>query len=256
MSGYFRRLITQAAITTTQLRPVTVHPYAVSTRLSAAAPLEDAADACDAAAVPVRQPEEPSALDLQSSGRAVHDRLPTRPARPRVDPDKRGSEASPWLVRDERSASVAMNREPSSTSRTEPVTGPEPLKREQATRDHPAAAAGKIQRLPELTMPSARTRADSDFRLLPDADVSIAHPALAGPLLHAGAHRAVTGSRGIRATTRPDHSGSDGAPEVHVTIGRIEVTAQHAPPPTRKRRHQPAGMSLDEYLSRRRQGGS
>lgn len=45
--------------------------------------------------------------------------------------------------------------------------------------------------------------------------------------------------------------------EVHVTIGRIEVTAMHAPaPPPRKGRDTRAPMSLDEDPTRRQKGGA
>jgi hypothetical protein len=40
--------------------------------------------------------------------------------------------------------------------------------------------------------------------------------------------------------------------EVHVSIGRIEVTAVHeALPPKRAAQRRPAAMSLDEYLAKR-----
>jgi hypothetical protein len=38
---------------------------------------------------------------------------------------------------------------------------------------------------------------------------------------------------------------------VHVHIGRIDVTAVHAPPPSRKARAMPPPVSLDDYLARR-----
>jgi hypothetical protein len=238
------------------LRPVTVHPYTVSTRLSAAAPPEEAVDARDANVAPVRQPVDSNAFDLQTSDRGAPDRQPTPPAPQPVDGDNGEGEPQAWLVREDRNASVPKHREPSSAPWPEQVYRPEQLQREPTTRDHSEVAAESVHRSPEFTMSPALPRADSDFRLLPEADMSVPHPALAEPLLPSGAHRGVAGSRGIRGTTRPDHSDPDAAPEVRVTIGRIEVTAQHAPPPARKRRHQPAGMSLDEYLSRRQQGGA
>jgi hypothetical protein len=48
-------------------------------------------------------------------------------------------------------------------------------------------------------------------------------------------------------------SGAGEATEVHVTIGRIEVTAVHeAPPPKRRTPPSPKPMTLEEYLARRR----
>jgi hypothetical protein len=45
--------------------------------------------------------------------------------------------------------------------------------------------------------------------------------------------------------------------EVHVSIGRIEVTAVHeAPPPKRAPARSPRALSLAEYLARRQAGRS
>jgi hypothetical protein len=65
--------------------------------------------------------------------------------------------------------------------------------------------------------------------------------------------------RSFIATREPSQrrteTGEQSEPDVHVTIGRIEVTAVQ--PPTPQKRPEPTGkkpMSLEEYLSRRQQG--
>jgi hypothetical protein len=65
------------------------------------------------------------------------------------------------------------------------------------------------------------------------------------------------GSRRERTRQTFDRAALAEPTEVHVTIGRIEVTAMHAPaPPPRKAPDTRAPMSLDEYLARRQKGGA
>ncbi len=65
------------------------------------------------------------------------------------------------------------------------------------------------------------------------------------------------------AAQRGEHSGAsrqsqvDEITEVHVSIGRIEVTAVHeSPPPKRQAPAAAKPLSLDEYLARRGRGGA
>jgi len=56
-----------------------------------------------------------------------------------------------------------------------------------------------------------------------------------------------------RPTPLQAHTTDSAAPPVHVTIGRIEVTALTAPaPPKRALQPRKQGMSLDDYLARRK----
>jgi hypothetical protein len=61
----------------------------------------------------------------------------------------------------------------------------------------------------------------------------------------------------IESRVRGDAGMVEETTEVHVSIGRIEVTAIHEPPPPKPaapRRNAP--MSLDDYLARRQGGRS
>jgi len=61
--------------------------------------------------------------------------------------------------------------------------------------------------------------------------------------------QASSGLTGHAAETAPD--------EIHVHIGRIEVTAvQEAPKPKARAQHGQAPMSLDDYLAKRQRGGT
>lgn len=61
----------------------------------------------------------------------------------------------------------------------------------------------------------------------------------------------------VRRPERPAWRGVEESPEVHVSIGRIEVTAVHeAPAPKRIQPKARQALSLEEYLARRQRGRS
>jgi hypothetical protein len=63
--------------------------------------------------------------------------------------------------------------------------------------------------------------------------------------------RAATRSAPAEQFRTSESSDADDGTEVHIHIGRIEVTAVQAPPPRRKSPSMPPPMSLDEYLVKR-----
>ncbi len=96
---------------------------------------------------------------------------------------------------------------------------------------------------------------NSDFRLMPDVERSASN----SPSLHSRIANSAASLFSAQAAVRQgiqQQTASAEVSEVHVNIGRIEVTAvQAAKPEKRIQREQRRTMSLDEYLSRR-QGGS
>jgi hypothetical protein len=57
-----------------------------------------------------------------------------------------------------------------------------------------------------------------------------------------------------RSPAQHAHGTAAAEPTVHIAIGRVEIRADHAPPPQPERpvrRHRPAGPDLSEYLQRR-----
>jgi hypothetical protein len=65
-------------------------------------------------------------------------------------------------------------------------------------------------------------------------------------------HSAMGATPRLAPWPQPAPGAADEATEVHIHIGRIDVTAVHeAPPPRRKPASTQAPMSLDSYLARR-----
>ncbi|CAH1087695.1 hypothetical protein [Candidatus Nitrotoga sp. 1052] len=94
----------------------------------------------------------------------------------------------------------------------------------------------------------------NDSATLPDSN----YPSPLLPLKNAARPSALNASA---AAQRGEHGGSgrqgqvDEITEVHVSIGRIEVTAVHESPPPKRQAPTPAKpLSLDEYLARRGRG--
>ena len=126
------------------------------------------------------------------------------------------------------------------------------------------AARGPRTRQRERPAPAAAPAADPDLDFLPDRtrlDVAGAAPQPLLPLLApaAPAHVGARHAAGLAPSGLPDPIGSspvEEITEVHVSIGRIEVTAAPGPHPQPSRR--PAAdrkaMSLEQYLARRQAG--
>jgi hypothetical protein len=73
-----------------------------------------------------------------------------------------------------------------------------------------------------------------------------------GPILAASMRSTLGATRQLGAWPQAAAKPAEEATEVHIHIGRIDVTAVHeAPPPRRKPAATPAPMSLDTYLTRR-----
>ncbi len=142
------------------------------------------------------------------------------PIEPRVTPKRRSDERAPASARTVAEGDVS---EAAESRWTAPLTLAPPMGEPQ----------GPEPRAPmRLTLPAA---------LVPPARPGRSHPASSVP------HRAAGPLEARRAHEAETH-------EVHVHIGRIEVTAvQEAPP--RKTRAAPTRtpMSLDEYLARRKE---
>jgi hypothetical protein len=124
----------------------------------------------------------------------------------------------------------------------------------QSLRDQGSSA---IDATPQTRAPERQARAEAidSFLLMP---VQIRAVAAAHSV---DAHQSL-GSRRLAAASEPWEAAADrrrdsrdlSRDEVHITIGRLEVTAMHAPAPPRRPATAPAdpAMSLDQYLARRR----
>jgi hypothetical protein len=114
--------------------------------------------------------------------------------------------------------------------------------------------APDTRRDPPHQGPSATTvpRPNRDFK-----SALMASPARAEPsaLLPRAAPRSPARYLPVERPRNPDSDGASEGTEVHIHIGRIDVTAAPAsapPPPRPKARSIPPPLSLDEYLAKRR----
>jgi hypothetical protein len=136
----------------------------------------------------------------------------------------------------------AREPEPSPLLPAQPETGALPLSSpEGRVAIGPATAEAEAEDAPLVSDGSVSVASGPAELLLPPVRLSVA----AGwfDRERSGAERRPGGSRPatVEETT-----------EVHVSIGRIEVTAVHeAPPPKRAAPRRPAPMSLDEYVATR-----
>ena len=140
------------------------------------------------------------------------------------------------------------------------ATGRIPIHEHPASSDRdplPAEIVRGREREESLTDPVAdRPAAQTERTVLP-AGHSVVLPLppsrLVSEVVEAQSGTSIDSVSAGRNLSPPDRSQGEEAVEVHVTIGRIEVTAVHEPsPPKRTRRPARKPMSLDEYLAKRK----
>jgi len=260
MNSLLRRLVRPAG----EIRPV---------RPTAALPYQNAPafddGALDAPATPVSSmaPASPVAAPLPATPSA---RSPASPSRPQTVTSPPGPAFPP--IRHEHAARAPFIQEPPDAAR--PWTPPSPLMAERI--EHPPTGTGVP---PGTQAPSEDT---------PDAFPDAQAPVTDRTQSEQGPARAA--SRNAEIAPRPPQSSpsplfapkareqavtqphrpqrpevvridvgatSNEAPEIHVHIGRIEVTAlPEAAAPQPKRRQGKSPMSLDDYLARKRGGAT
>lgn len=153
---------------------------------------------------------------------------------------------------------------PASQERATPLATALHVSRDETTlsRDGPEPLLPRVSPEPAVTEPMSLQGAPQDLSEPPDERDSFSGPAAPPRLMPRVAPKSIQptlhAALGSPSARPGDHrlpETVEETTEVHVNIGRIEVTAvQEAPAqkPAPRRRQQP--MSLDEYLSRR-QGG-
>ena len=252
MNGLLRRLVRQ----TIGGEPPAIRPLA---RLPWVAPLELAEDTAGAA----EHTRDGAGRAAPGERRAVLDRVRTTAALDVAGP-REGSQSEP-LVR-------ATPQGPSRTTGVfRAIETAEPPPRPARTRAtatvSPTGAKPRPQtsdvaaRAPELPQPPRPERAvaqrperperpsrtEETTVDLPAPLVAAAQLAVEGP--HIGVRRSEAATD---LSTRASSASSHEPAEVHVHIGRIEVTAVHEAPPTReKKRAARQPMSLEAYLAKR-----
>jgi len=177
-------------------------------------------------AVRVAPPEEHNEAEARQAETEPPAMIARNRQRPHVQP-----ESPPHSLR--------PHQEPArSFDDTEPVSAAAPRERDGSPREHAASPRERVAN-PEASMPE---RVPSPIpamnRITPSRIVSESQPALR-----------------MQPVARPPriHHQSPSAPDVHITIGRVEVRAvPAAEPPSRGRSAVPSSlMNLDDYLRRR-----
>jgi hypothetical protein len=246
VNGYVARLLARADRTTPTVRPRLASPFhgptaamdvmqEASEGRASLAPLTDGRERQPA-------PTAPTDADTRALHRGSGDPLGTVPraAAPRVPRliVERTTDAAP---------SVAVPRGESQPA-APPAALPVPVRAEAPVRREETPHA----------RPDERRRGDEGFRLMPDrlprddagdrAATSVGGTVLASAVAEA--------RREVQRQSRERRGDDARATEIHVSIGRIEVTATPAgPTPARRVAERAPKPSLADYLARRAAGG-
>jgi hypothetical protein len=256
MSTLFRRLAAQnAGMPAPRIRPLASLPYP-----SAPAFIDPLAT--DASAAPAIQPGLASPTMASPAPSAGRPSFGTRPQALTQAPDTlAGVEAAPSGTRETSTQAVTTPARPANPRATLQPSTLGNRAHENATRAHssPDAAAESH------TGTSGDTGDMMPEALLPPARGQEAPQPAPRPLIPAFRHArdlpptpSVARPAAPRPSSNPTRHGTEAAPdEIHVHIGRIEVTAvQEAPKPKARAARGQAPMSLDDYLARRQRGGT
>ncbi len=260
MSGYFTRLLTRAQATESAVRPQARLPF-------------------NAAPFPFST-SSPSAMDTASSGKADTHHLRTSAQPPKIyrqAPRDNLPSHQNSVVSLDAFVPSAQRHDDHVATESKPLSNlsPDTASQESGGRidsNFPLEgfhAMSPALDIPEVlaTSPASTVSVDlaaaakkksgthnDDFRLMPEIERSVSH----SPPLHSRSAYSAASLFLAQAAVRQgiqQQPVSAEASEVHVNIGRIEVTAvQAAKPEKRIQPERRRTMSLDEYLSRRQEG--
>tara|TARA_R110001583_G_scaffold195000_1_gene368417 strand:- start:28162 stop:29055 length:894 start_codon:yes stop_codon:yes gene_type:complete len=148
--------------------------------------------------------------------------------------------------------------------RTPPAALAPPEARQPQSEVQPAATplrAGSSRDLDSLierlVSPASQPTPAAQDEAEPTANDAV--PTRSVPARAAGsAVRPAAASERLRSEAQPRKPAddTDAAPEVHITIGRLEINPPQRPAPPPPQRRGPAPLSLADYLARRQGGGS
>ena len=251
MSGYFQRLMNRGA--GTLIHPLSRLPYA------AAPESEPLGDSGELATAP-RAWEQPQSAGRAEGSAAVaapapHHEVPAallRPPAPRMSSDATAEqsdatlapEVSPPLIR-----TFVLGTGVTSVPRKVPsMPVAQAVEAQTAVSQQPP-----LERVEEYQV----NEVSESFRLMTPRTLANAVAPFESPP-ESGAGRVQATHPGLKnrpsVRTPKNQPGMSAAPEVHVSIGRIEVTAVQAPTPTKgKSTIGRKAMSLDAYLAKRQE---
>ncbi|PTR05760.1 hypothetical protein C8R32_1166 [Nitrosospira sp. Nsp5] len=252
MSGYFRRLVMRSVGTEPDIRPLTHRLHAFST--------SNAAESYDDAEEFVAGAAEASALfhseTPQSFTHAPRD-MKASPVNT-VDADFRSHSSrndSDMVLpqTDSRALDGELAQREDGESRTGPIfRNVSPGNKQGSHGGQRRSIAHRMTPLKnKLEERSPFLPPVRDFSLMPEADPP---PPPASSMTRDHAKTQVHASGLSFSERRGKESHEHKPPEIHVSIGRVEIRATVAPPPLRKTTAESPTMSLDEYLKVRNEG--
>lgn len=267
MNGFLQRLAARALG-----QPAAIHA-ATATPLSmpAADPMPAVAEALPAtfhsnAAAPATRQTEPASPTASRPVPAVAAHVPAQQPisapLPAPQPRIEARENLPGMP--SQAQSPSWEQAPDEFAPQAPASDPAPRANRPPPALMPPAASGEAtDPLPakpprQTDEPAPVVAQPTPSNPLPAGDL-IPEPLLPPALQEAPRLRAGQISAALPARPQPPGPAVEETTEVHVSIGRIEITAVHEAPPTRPAPRSGKGnkpMSLDEYLARRRGGGS
>lgn len=250
MSGFLRRLARQAMGTGGSVRSAARLPYAPPPPLA-----EQAGEAARSSPPPLTRPAAPA--QREPAGEPV-----PRPAAGAGEADAPAREAEE--LRPAPPQRQGPIRAPAPELAGEPGQGddgdtPRPVEARRARRSRDIAITGVA--LEPAPQDAGNDRIDGpapgDGQAFPVAGLHLADPLLPPQRARRPGSRG-TGVPAPRAAIgSPRQASVEETTEVHVSIGRIEVTAVHEAPPAKPPPPRRAGpMTLAEYLARRQRGGA
>lgn len=256
MSGYFQRLMGRGAGSGAEVHPLSRLPFA---GFATAEPLDGSGE-FTATSHPWTHPQPPGQPER-------NDTVAESPAAPRpVTPSALlcpPAMCNAATVEESASALAAQIPPPHIETHalgveTASVRRPPPI---MPAAPAPAASSQSIvTQQPPMEHATARdaNEASDSFRFLVPASRGLAHDAISSParspMAGVGRVQAANPTLPARLNVRPQKAerAQSEATEVHVSIGRIEVTAVQAPaPPKRKPATGRKTLSLDDYLAQR-----
>ena len=251
MSGYFQRLMARSASGGSDIRPLSRQPGAIPLEPSVGDYVVDVPQLLD----------QPQARVRAERGKVST--ANTREPSSTVSADATATRASDTPAR---SIGISANESGSVTADTSETDASALRTESGAHRAHEQgrdtsetdASALRTARASQATAPEQEAyRSAGEFRLMASHPPSPrdAAPSLPFTQAHSAPGAQVQAANLSLSGRHGQQPGEHGPTEVHVSIGRIEVTAVQAPMPAKRARvSERKAMSLDEYLARRQQG--
>lgn len=260
MSNYFHRLLMRSVGKTPDINPISHQPYARLSNQAGLDPLDEGSglngepwavhlleQESNKTLFPLKGRDTPQADSVTKAG---------MPGAHRADGREvliHQSALQPTHKETERPAIDLSHTSPLSDPASYSNSGSGGENAESARNHHAGSKSEKAQPLrDEGQRPLQRSSAIDDLRLLPlQSQSNAAEPSSVRTSVWPSDKALGMANAANQSPERNGQSGTTPAPEIHITIGRVEVRATLSQPQARKSSPKSSAMSLDEYLKQR-----